>query len=88
MNIQVTELKTYLEQYLDATINEPIIIENGHNIAVIISFEQYNHFLRLEDFYWGMKALEAEKEPSIKSGLVLLKQIMEEKGFNLDNNSK
>ncbi len=85
MNVQATELKTRLGKYLDAAIKEPVIIEkNGRNAAVIISFEQYNHLLELEDFYWGIKALEAEKEPSIENGLECLQQIMRDKGINLD----
>jgi len=86
MNVQATELKTRLGKYLDAAIKEPVIIEkNGRNAAVIISFEQYNHLLELEDFYWGIKALEAEKEPSIENGLECLQQIMRDKGINLNN---
>jgi antitoxin Phd len=88
MNVQATELKTRLGKYLDVAIKEPVIIEkNGRNAAVIISFEQYNHLLELEDFYWGMKALEAEKEPSLENGLSFLQQVIKEKGINIDSNN-
>ena len=57
MNVQATELKTRLSKYLDAAIKEPVFVEkNGRNTAAIISFEEYNHLLEFEDFYWGIKA--------------------------------
>jgi prevent-host-death family protein len=85
MNVQATELKNRLGKYLDAAIKEPVIVEkNGRNAAVIISFEEYNHLLELEDFYWGIKALEAEKEQSLENGLEVLTNIVKEKGIALD----
>lgn len=85
MNVQATELKTRLGKYLDAAIKEPVFVEkNGRNTAVIISFEQYNHLLELEDFYWGIKALESEQQPSINNGLEFLNQVLKDKGINLE----
>jgi prevent-host-death family protein len=85
MNVQATELKTRLGKYLDAAIKEPVFVEkNGRNTAVIISFEQYNHLLELEDFYWGLKALESEQQPSIDNGLEFLNQVLKDKGINLE----
>lgn len=86
MNVQATELKTRLGKYLDAAIKEPVFVEkNGRNTAVIISLEQYNHLLELEDFYWGIKALESEKQPSIDNGLEFLNQVIKEKGIKLES---
>lgn len=85
MNVQATELKNRLGKYLDAAIKEPVIVEkNGRNTAVIISFEEYNHLIELEDFYWGIKALEAEKEQSLENGLEVLTNIVKAKGIALD----
>lgn len=85
MKVQATELKNRLGKYLDVSIKEPVFIEkNGRNTAVIISFEQYNHLLALEDFYWGIKALESEKQPSIVNGLEFLNQVIKDKGINLE----
>ena len=85
MNVQATKLKTRLGKYLDAAIKGPVFVEkNGRNTAVIISFEEYNHLLELEDFYWGIKALESEKQPSIDNGLEFLNQVLKDKGINLE----
>ncbi len=85
MNVQATELKTRLGKYLDAAIKEPVFVEkNGRNTAVIISFEEYNHLLELEDFYWGIKALESEKQPSIDNGLEFLNQVIKDKDINFE----
>ena len=75
MIVQATELKTRLGQYLEAAIKEPVVIEkSGRNTAVIISIDEYNRFLALEDYYWGMRAIEAEKEASVDNGLEFLRQ--------------
>ena len=75
MIVQATELKTRLGQYLEAAIKEPVVIEkSGRNTAVIISIDEYNRFLALEDYYWGMRAIEAEKEASVDNGLEFLHQ--------------
>lgn len=77
MIVQATELKTRLGQYLEAAIKEPVLIEkNGRNTAVIISIDDYNRFLALEDTYWGMRALEAEKEASVENGVEALTNIV------------
>jgi prevent-host-death family protein len=75
MIVQATELKTRLGQYLEAAIKEPVVIErSGRNTAVIISIDEYNRFLALEDYYWGMRAIEAEKEASVDNGLEFLRE--------------
>jgi len=75
MIVQATELKTRLGQYLEAAIKEPVVIEkSGRNTAVIISIDEYNRFLALEDYYWGMRAIEAEKEASVENGLEFLRE--------------
>ena len=44
-------------------MKEPVIIEKfGEPIAVIISYE---HYIKLEDAYWGERAIESDKDKSI-----------------------
>ena len=63
MHITTTNLKNRLEQYLEASIKEPVIIEkNGRPTSVIISYEAFQQFLTLEDKLWALRALEAEKK--------------------------
>lgn len=38
----------------------------------------------LNDFYWGVKALESEKQPSIDNGLEFLNQMLKDKCIKLD----
>lgn len=38
----------------------------------------------LNDLFWGRKALESEKQPSIDNGLEFLNQVLKDKGIKLD----
>lgn len=42
---------------------EPVFIEkNGRNTAVIISTEEYQKFIALDDMHWGALAMQAKQE--------------------------
>lgn len=61
--VKATELKNNLGKYLEASIKEPVIIEkNGRKVAVIVSLDLFESWEKVEDAYWAMQALEAEKE--------------------------
>ena len=63
MKASATELNKHSDRYLSRAIKEPVIIEKaGHPIAVIVS---YDHYIKLEDAYWGERAIEADKDPSL-----------------------
>ncbi len=63
MHISSTNLKNKLGQYLEAAIKEPVIVEkSGRPTSVVISYDEYQRFLALEDKLWVTEALEAEKE--------------------------
>lgn len=63
MHVSSTNLKNKLGQYLEAAIKEPVIIEkSGRPTSVVISYDEYQRFLALEDKLWITEALEAEKE--------------------------
>ncbi len=63
MNVTATELNKHPGTYLDQAAKEPVVIEKfGRPVVVIVSYE---HYLKLEDAFWGEKALEAKKEKSL-----------------------
>lgn len=63
MNIvKTTELKNNLGKYLEASIKEPVIVEkDGRKVAVIVSHDFFENLRKIEDAYWAIRALEAEK---------------------------
>ena len=63
MEVSATEFKNRLGKYLDASRTEPVIIDKiGRKTAVLISYEEYERLVELEDSYWIKRALEAETE--------------------------
>ncbi|HEX4045549.1 MAG TPA: type II toxin-antitoxin system Phd/YefM family antitoxin [Gammaproteobacteria bacterium] len=63
MKTTATELNKHPGKYLNQAIKEPVVIErSGHPIAVIVSYE---HYIELEDTYWGELATAADKEKSL-----------------------
>jgi len=63
MHVTATDLKNRLGQYLEASVKEPVIIEkSGRPSSVVISFDEYQRFLALEDQLWAIKALESGEE--------------------------
>jgi len=62
MHINATSFKNHLGRYLEFSIKEPVIVEKaGRASAVLISFEEFEKFSQYEDFYWSMRAAQAEK---------------------------
>ena len=58
-----TWAKMHFGQLLDSTIKEPVIIErSGRQIAVIMSYDEYNHLTNIEDKYWLLEAKKASRE--------------------------
>lgn len=63
MDITATELKNRLGQYLDAAERVPVLIKKSGRVkSVLISADQYEKFLAMEDEYWAMLARQAEAE--------------------------
>lgn len=63
MRITATALKNHLGKYLEFSIREPVIVEkSGRPSAVLISFDVFEMLSLYEDFYWGIRAAQAEKE--------------------------
>lgn len=63
MKVTATDLNKHSGRYLNQAIKEPVIIEkSGQPIAVIVSYE---HYLKLEDAYWGERALISDQDQSL-----------------------
>ncbi|MBY0544619.1 MAG: type II toxin-antitoxin system Phd/YefM family antitoxin [Gammaproteobacteria bacterium] len=65
MIISATELSRHSGSYVVKAMQEPIVIErSGKSTAVLVD---YNYFVKLEDAYWGEKAIEVENEPCLNN---------------------
>lgn len=62
-----TEVKNHFGQILDITRTEPVTVEKqGRPVAVILSFEEYNRLAKLDDSYWGERAVKALADGFLK----------------------
>ncbi len=59
MHISATELNKRSGAILEAAIREPVIIERSGNPSVVMI--SYQHYLELEDAFWGTLAETLEK---------------------------
>lgn len=63
MNASATDLNKHSGRYLNQAIKEPVIIEkSGQPVVVMVSYE---HYLKLEDAYWGVRAVSSDQEQSL-----------------------
>jgi prevent-host-death family protein len=61
MDVTATELKRKLGQYLDAAERGPVMItKSGRHKSVLLSIEDYNRLVEMEDAYWAQQAKQAE----------------------------
>ncbi|QAZ69254.1 type II toxin-antitoxin system Phd/YefM family antitoxin [Solidesulfovibrio carbinolicus] len=61
MKTTATVLKNNLGEYLQAASREPVTItRQGKAYAVLLSVEEYERLLELEDAWWARRAAEAE----------------------------
>ncbi len=57
-----TDVKNRFGEYLDKALAEPLAVNrNGRNVAVLISWAQYERLNAIEDAWWAMRATAAEK---------------------------
>jgi len=76
MKIAATEVKNHFGEYLEEALSEPVVIEKtGRPVAVMLSMKEYERLIALEDAYWAVKALKAEKTGYIgqKESMKILK---------------
>ncbi|BBO81726.1 type II toxin-antitoxin system Phd/YefM family antitoxin [Desulfosarcina ovata] len=61
MDVTATEFKRKLGQYLDEAERNPVIIKkSGREKSVLLSIDEYNRLMALEDAYWAQQAKQAE----------------------------
>jgi prevent-host-death family protein len=80
--VSATDAKTRFGQYLEKVHSEPVQIQKKDRpVAVLISYEEYERFLALENSYWLAEAKKAEKSGyiGVKRSMKLLKAGLGEK---------
>ncbi|MDR1579547.1 MAG: type II toxin-antitoxin system prevent-host-death family antitoxin [Synergistaceae bacterium] len=74
--ISATETKNKFGQVLLQAAKEPITIEkSGSPVAVIMSYDAYEHYQLLEDRYWGERAVSARERGGYVGGMAVLDKI-------------
>ena len=62
-NAKATEVKNRFGEFLDSVLIEPVVInKSGRDVAVMMSWREYERLAALEDAYWATQAAQAEKE--------------------------
>jgi len=57
-----TEVKNRFGEFMDKAQREPVTVEKtGRRYAVLVSYDEYERLLAIEDAHWGARAAEAEK---------------------------
>ena len=85
MKTNATEFKNHLGEYMQKVYQEPIIVEkSGKPSAVLISYTLFEKLSKFEDYFWSMKAEQAEKEGFLgpKETEKRLKELAKKAGMN------
>lgn len=60
MKITATELNQKPGTYVEQALKESVLVEkNGRPVVVMVSYE---HYLELDEAYWGQRAIESDKD--------------------------
>lgn len=60
--ISATDARTNFGKYMSVAMVEPVTINrSGHETIVMLSKNEYDRLEACEDYYWGMRAQEAEE---------------------------
>ncbi|MCG6553859.1 MAG: type II toxin-antitoxin system Phd/YefM family antitoxin [Candidatus Magnetominusculus sp. LBB02] len=63
MVVKATAVKTHFGKYLEDSIKDPVTIEkSGRKVAVLMSLQEYERLIAIEDSYWAAKAADAERD--------------------------
>ncbi len=83
--VTATEAKTHFGRYMSLAMSEPVTVsKTGHETIVMLSKAEYDRLEALDDAYWGMRALEAEKGGfvGVEEGQKILEKLWNEKSIN------
>ena len=75
-----TDVKNKWGQVLLSAIREPVVVEkNSQPVVVVLSVEEHTRLLEMEDRYWALQAMEAERDGylSPEESLSALKEAVE-----------
>jgi prevent-host-death family protein len=62
-SLTVSEAQNNFDKLLELAQKNPVKIEhNGHTVAVVISYRQFERMEAMEDAWWARQAEEASKE--------------------------
>ena len=60
--VSATDIKNRFGEYIEISRDGPVQVNRtGRPVAVLMSWKDYERMSALEDAYWGMMALQAEK---------------------------
>lgn len=58
-----TEIKNRFGEFVDSVLREPVVVrKSGREVAVILAWDDYRRLTELEDRWWALRAVAAEKE--------------------------
>ena len=61
-----------------------IVEKSGRKVAVLLSYEDYEHLMRINDHVWGLAAMEAMQEGSVENGMQVLLELARQKGVDVE----
>lgn len=62
LTVAATDVKNRFGQIIDQARKEPVMVQShGRDSVVILDHEEFARLRRLEDSYWGVRAMEAAK---------------------------
>lgn len=71
-----TETKNNFGKVLRQAAKEPVTIEkSGSPVAVLVSYDMFEHYQMLEDYYWGERAKAAREKGGYLEGEALLEKL-------------
>lgn len=61
--VTATELKNHTGRQIESALTGPVVVNKSRRpVAVLISYDAFQHYQALEDRYWGELAKEASAE--------------------------
>ena len=74
--VTATETKNHFGKVLRQTAKGPVTIEkSGSPVAVLVSYDTFERYQALEDYYWGEMAKAARGKGGYLEGEILLEKI-------------
>jgi len=76
ISVTATETKNHFGKVLRQAAKEPVTIEkSGSPVAVLVSYDVFERYQALEDYYWGEIAKAAREKGGYLEGGTLLEKL-------------